>query len=276
MRRLDRTGLLMLAPAVLLLLVVTLWPLGRAVVSSLYRSSLVTPADGAFVGLENYVSVLSSRAWWLAVAVTIGFVVVAVLLQLVLAAAFATTLRRLTHGRAWLQVLLLVPFALLAVVTATVWRDGVTAGFGPQWFGYDGGSAASALAGILAAEVWRGTGITTLILMAGLARVSPSLLEATVADGATAWQRFWRVTRPAAAPAVAVAVVYRALDALRVLEAPLLAGDALPAPVTVLTWDTTFGAFELGLGATMSVLLLVLAAIVGVGLAALLRVRRVV
>ena len=274
-RRLERGGLLWVLPAVLLLLVVTLWPLGRAVYDSLFQASLVTPDSRTFVGVEGYVSTLGSRTWWSAVATTLGFVAAAVALQLLLASAFATALRRVTHGARWLQALLLVPFGLLAVVTATAWRDGLTTGFGPQWFGYDGESAAAGVAALLASEVWRGTGITTLILLAGLARVSPALREAAIADGAHAWQRFWRVTRPAAAPAVAVAVTYRALDALRVLEAPLLASESTPRTVTLLVWDTTFESFELGLGAVVSVLLLVLAGLLGLVLSKGLKVRRV-
>ncbi|GAA2083239.1 hypothetical protein GCM10009821_25360 [Aeromicrobium halocynthiae] len=250
------------------------WPLVVAVRESLFQSSLVVPDDRTFVGIETVASVFSSSTWWSAVAVTLALVVVAVALQLVLAAAFATALRRLTHGTRWLQVLLLVPFATLAVVTAVTWRDGLTAGFAPAWFGYDVDSRSASMAAVVAAEVWRGTGITTVILLAGLARVPSSLREAAVADGATAWQRVWRVTRPAAAPAIAVAVVYRSLDALRALEAPLMADAAAPRTVSTLVWDTTFETFEVGLGAALSLGLLLLAVLVGVALAVTSRMRR--
>lgn len=270
-------GWWLVLPALVVLLVVTLWPLGRAVGMSLYRSSLTAPADRAFVGLDNYVAVLTSRQWWLAVATTLALVGIVVVAQLVLASAFATTLRRVTVAVPVTRVLLLLPFALLAVVTATAWREAVTTGFGQAWFGYDGESAAAVFTGVAAAEIWRGTGITTIILLAGLSRVGPSLRESAVADGATAWQRLWRMTWPAAAPAVAVAVVYRSLDALRVFEGPLLAEDSSRVRTApLLVWDTTFDAFEIGLGAAMSVLLLVLAAVVGLVLALLLRIRRVV
>lgn len=270
----NRGGLLWVLPAVLAVLVLVGWPLVAAVRESLFQSSLVVPDDRTFVGVETIASVLASGVWWSAVGVTLALVAVAVVLQLVLAAAFATALRRLTHGVRWLQVLLLVPFAALAVVTAVTWRDGLTAGFAPSWFGYDVGSPTASVVGVVAAEVWRGTGITTVILLAGLARVPSSLRDAAVADGATAWQRLWRVTRPAAAPAVAVAVVYRSLDALRSLEAPLLADPDAPRTVSTLVWDTTFETFEVGLGAALSLGLLVLAVLVGAMLALLTRLRR--
>ena len=105
----------------------------------------------------------------------------------------------------------------------------------------------------------------------------PSLLESAVADGATPRQRLTRIVLPAAAPAVAVAVVYRSLDAFRAFEGPLLAESSLPRLRTapLLLWDTTFTSFEIGLGAAMSVVLLALVGVLGVGLMLLLRVRRV-
>ncbi len=276
-RRPTKGGWRLVAPALLVLAVVILWPLGRAVYTSLYAESLTTPDDTAFVGADNYVEVVTSLNWWVAVALTLVFVATVVVIQLGLAAAFAAALRRITIIAPYTRILVLVPFALTAVVVAVVWREGVTAGFAPEWFHYSGQGQVSALAAVAASEIWRGTGITTLILLAGLMRVPPSLLESAVADGATARQRLTRVVLPAAAPAVAVAVVYRALDAFRAFEAPLLAEPSLSGLRTapLLVWDTTFTSFEIGLGAAMSVVLLAIVGFLGIMLTLLLRVRRV-
>lgn len=276
-RRPTKGGWRLVAPALLVLAVVFLWPVGRAIHTSLYSESLTTPDDTAFVGADNYVQVVTSLDWWVAVALTLVFVATVVIIQLVLAAGFAAALRRITIIAPYTRILVLVPFALMATVVAVVWRDGVTAGFGPEWFHYSGEGQVSALAAVAASEIWRGTGITTLILLAGLTRVPPSLLESAVADGANARQRLMRVVLPAAAPAVAVAVVYRALDAFRAFEAPLLAEPSLSRLRTapLLVWDTTFTAFEIGLGAAMSVVLLAIAGFLGIMLTLLLRVRRV-
>jgi multiple sugar transport system permease protein len=266
-----------LAPAVVVLLALVGWPLGRAIWLSLSTSRLTTPDDREFVGADNYVEVLTSSTWWFAVCVTLAIVVVAVLLQLVLALVFATALRRVTVLWPLTRVLVLVPFALLSVVTAIVWRDAVTTGFAAQWLDLDGGPL-DALVGVSLGEVWRGTGIATVIVLAGLSRVSEAALVSAVADGATAWQRFRRVILPAAAPALAVAAAYRALDAFRTLEGPLLVDDrdSTWRTAPALLWDTSYSLFEIGLGAAMSVVLLVLAALLGVLLALVLRVRRVV
>ncbi len=277
-KRPVKGGWALLAPAVVVLAVITLWPLGRAVFTSLSTQSQTTPDDTTFAGADNYVEVVTSLDWWVAVALTLVFVAAVVAVQLVLAAGFAAALRRVTVIAPYTRVLVLVPFAVAAVVVAFVWQAGLTEGFGPAWFHYAGDGRLGALAAVAASEVWRGTGITTLILLAGLSRVPPALLESAVADGATGRQRLTRVVLPAAAPAVAVAVAYRSLDAFRAFEAPLLAESELPDLRTapLLLWDTTFTAFEIGLGAAMSVVLLALFGLLGTLLVLLLRVRRVV
>lgn len=266
-----RSGWPLLAPSLLVLAALTLWPLGLLVWTSLRRSSSAV-GDDTFVGLDNLTGLLGSGTWWLAVSVTLLLVAVTVLLQLLLASVVVASIRRLRLPLAVVSVLLLTPFALLPVVTAASWRAAVTSGVGPAWFGYDGGSSAAAAFAVVSGEVWRGTGITAVILLVGLTRVDRRLIDSAIADGATWWQRLLRVTWPAAAPAVAVAVLYRAMDALRALEGPLLAAPSGGVrTVPVLTWETTFDAFERGLGAATGVLLLVLAALVAGLLVAVLR-----
>lgn len=266
-----------LAPAVVVLLVVTVWPVGRAVWTSLRTAPLTSPRDRSFVGLDNYVNVLGSRTWWLAVAATLVIVVVVVALQLVLGLAFAVVLRRLTTVWPVTRVLVLLPFGMLSVVSAVVWRDAVTTGFAVAWFRLDDVGPLGSLVAVSLGEVWRGTGITAVILLAGILRVPTTLLTSAIADGATVRQRLTRVVLPAMGPALAVATTYRALDALRILEGPLVVDEPGAAVRTVpfLVWDTTFSSFELGLGAAMSVLLLLLSGLLAAFLVPLLRVRRI-
>lgn len=267
-----------LAPAVVVLLLVTGWPIGRAIWTSLSTYPLTSPDDRRFVGFDNYADILSSRTWWLAVAATLAIVVVLVAVQLVLGLAFAAALRRVTVLWPLTRVLVLVPFAMLAVVSAVMWRDAVTTGFVAEWFDLDDVGQLGSLVAVSLGEVWRGTGITTVILLAGMYRVPTSLMASAVADGATAWQRLRRIVLPAMGPAIAVATTYRALDAFRMLEGPLLVDEpgATMRTAPLLVWDATFSSFELGLGAAMSVILLVLAGLLAAALVPLLRVRRVV
>lgn len=271
-------GWRLLAPAVIVLLVVTGWPIGRAVQTSLSSYSLANPDDRTFVGVDNYIEVLTSRSWWDAVVISLTIVVGVVILQLALGFAFAVALRRMTVLWPVTRILVLVPFALLAVVSAVIWRDAVTTGFLASWFRLDSVGQAGSLLAVVLGEVWRGVGIVAVILLAGLSRVSGAQLASAVADGATGWQRFRRVLLPAMEPAFAVAITYRALDSFRTLEGPLLvdAPNAELRTAPLLVWNTTFSSFELGLGAAMSVVLLLVAGLLGLVLVLLFRMRRIV
>ena len=275
----PRNPWLLIGPAVAFLVLLAVLPLIRLIAVSVFRASLTSPDDRGFAGVGNYLDIFTSRQWWLAVALTLVVVTMAVLAQLALASAFAGTLRRITVGGPWVQVFLLIPFVLAPVVTATVWRDGWVSGFVPVWLHANlGGGQLAGLAAVLSHEIWRGTGITTVILLAGLSQVKPSLLDSAIADGATAWQRLTMVVLPSVAPAVGVAAVFRSLDALRSIEAPILAADSLGqlSTATQLVWSTSFDSFELGLGAAMSIVLLLVAAGIGFLLTLVLRVRRTI
>ncbi len=277
--RVERNPWVYLGPLVGILVLLTVLPLVRLIVVSLFERSLTAPDDSSFSHVRNFIDVLSARDWWLAVALTLVVVTIAVFAQLLLGAAFAGTLRRITFGGPWVQVLLLVPFVLMPAAVATAWRDGWVEGFATAWFRVDaGGGQLTALATLLSHEVWRGTGVTTVILLAGLSRVKPSLLDAAIADGATARQRLTHVVLPAVAPAVAVVALYRSLDALRSIEAPLLTAGELGdlSTASQLMWTTSFTDFEVGLGAAMALLLIVLAAGLGLLLTLLMQVRRAI
>ena len=267
-----------LAPAVVMLLVITAWPIGRGVWLSLSSYSLTNPEARTFVGFDNYSEVLTNESWWLAIATSLAIVVLVVGAQLVLGFAFALALRRMTVLWPLTRVLVLLPFALMAVVSAVVWRDAATTGFLASWFRLDDVGQLDQLAAVSIGEVWRGTGIVTVILLAGLTQVSSRLYAAAIADGATGWQRVRRVVLPVMGPAVAVAVAYRSLDAFRAIEGPALVDEPGASVRTApqLIWDTTFSSFELGLGAAMSIVLLVVAGLFGAMLVQLFRVRRVV
>lgn len=267
-----------LAPALLVVLVVTIWPIGRGIWLSLHSDPLTNPDDRTFVGVDNYVEVLTSRPWWLAVATSLVIVLIVVVLQLLIGLAFAVALRRLTVLWPVTPLLVLVPFVMLAVVSAVVWRDAVTTGFAAEWFRLGEVGPFGELIGVTAGEVWRGTGITALILLAGLLRLPSSLMAAAVADGATAWQRSRRVVLPAMGPAIAVAATYRSLDTFRILEGPLLVDgpEATIRTAPLLVWDTTFSSLELGLGAAMSMVLLLVMILLAAIMVPLFRVRRVV
>lgn len=263
-------GLGWLLPALLVLVVVTLVPIGRLVWTSLHRS---TTTSDSFVGLDNYTDLITNRTWWLAVATTLVVVASVVLAQVVLGVLFGAAIHRIWPVA---RVVVLVPLLLLSVVNVVAWRDAASGGYLTEWFGIGStdGSAGAQLVAVTIGEVWRGTGLVAAVVALALTAVPASLSAAAVADGATGLQRWRRVVLPSIAPALAGVTAFRVFDTYRVLDGPLLADDSSLRTAPLLTWTTQFSAFELGLGAAMSVLVLLVAVILAALVLPLIRVRR--
>lgn len=262
-----------IGPAVAVLVLVTLVPLGRAVWTSLHRSTLTAPDDTTLVGIDNYVNVLTNRTWWLAVATTLLLVVLVVVTQVLLGCVFGAALNRWSLAWAPARSLVLLPLAVLSVVGVVMWRDAASTGFVAEWFGAADSSTQSLLA-VGVAEVWRGTGLVVVVVAVALSRVPPSLLASATADGATARQRWSKVVMPSIGPALAAIATFRVFDTFRVLDGPLLVDrDSPTRPATVLLWNTQFTDFELGLGAAMSIVLVLTAAALAAIVVPLFRVR---
>lgn len=268
----------LVAPALIVLLAVTAWPLGRAVYLSLFNYPFTNPGARKFVGMDNYRNVLGNGDWWQSVAWAFVIMVLVVLVQMLLGFLFANVLNHLIRLLPIARMLVLVPFAAMSFLVAFSWREALSGGYLNDWFRFDSlGDRADVLT-ICLSEIWRGTGIVAVILLTGLMRIRPALMEAAVADGARPFHRFTRIVLPAVAPAAAVAVTYRALDSLRIFDAPYVVarpGSQVTPPQNWI-FDTSLTEFEFGLGATMSVVFFLIVALIGVVLVRSLRVRRVV
>ncbi len=265
-----RLGLL---PALAVLAVVVLVPLGRIVWTSLHRS---TTTGSSFNGIANFRNLLTNENWWLAVATSLVVVAAIVLTQVVLGLILGTALHRVAVAWPVTRVLVLLPFTLLSVVNVIAWRNSVTGGYLSQWFDIAGSSHLTQFLAVAAGEMWRGTGLVVAVVAIALAAVPAPLVEATIADGATSIQRWRRVAFPFIAPAVAGVAAFRVFDTYRVLDGPLLVDDPSANVSTgpLLTWTTQFTSFELGLGAAMSLIVLVVAVVVAAMIVPLFRVRR--
>src|SRR6185369_5436764 len=217
-----RLGWALCAPAIVVILAVTGYPIGYAVYLSLRRYDLRFPNDSKFVGLANYATVLTSSLWWQALAVTLIITVISVAIQFVLGMALALVMHRALIGRGLVRTVILIPYGIVTVVAAFGWRYAWTPGTGylSGMFG-DATPLSSQVWGIaviILAEVWKTTPFMALLLLAGLALVPEELLRAAKVDGATAWQRFWSVMVPVMKPAILVALLFRTLDAFRIFD----------------------------------------------------------
>jgi ABC-type sugar transport system permease subunit len=224
-----RLALLLCAPALLAICAAALFPLAYTFWESLHLHDLRMPWRGRpLIGLANYAEALADRRFWEALAHTAAFAAVSVGLELVLGLALALLLHRTFAGRGLARTLALLPWAMPAVVVAIVWRflfeqdgaaDGALLATGlveraPPWLSHP----QLAWLPIVLADVWKTTPFVALLLLAGLSAIDPALYEAARIDGAGPLDALLHVTLPSLRPALAVALIFRTVDALRVFD----------------------------------------------------------
>ena len=256
-------GLRLSAPAFIVMILVTAYPLGYALVLSLYKYRLTDPSGKEFIGLKNYVTVLTDPIWWSSLFTTAIITVVSVAIELVLGFGFAWVMYRILRGRSLVRTAILVPYGIITVVSAFIWRYAfqLDSGFVNQWFGLTDfnwfGERWSSLFVITLSEIWKTTPFISLLLLAGLVQVPEDLQEAAKVDGASPWQRLWKVVLPNMKAAIMVAVLFRTLDAWRIFDNPFImtSGANDTETLSILAYRQNVTLVNLGAGSTVSVLL---------------------
>ena len=263
-----RLGWLLCAPAVLVMIVVAAFPIFYAIWLSLQRYDLRFPNEAHFIGLSNYGAVLSSPYWWHALVVTLIITVVSVTIEFVLGMLLAILMFRTLFIRGTMRTISLIPYGIVTVAAAYGWQYAWTPSTGYLSALFHNSApltqTGTAIAIIILAEVWKTTPFMALLLMAGLSLVPEDLLKAAKMDGASAWQRFLRVTLPLMKPAILVALLFRTLDAFRVFDNIyiLTAGGNGTYSVSILGYDNLFRALNLGIGSAISILIFICVAII--------------
>ena len=264
-----KLGWMLAGPAFVIMLLVTAYPILQAVYYSLFNYRLTDPENRSFVGLGNYGVILSDALWWQAVGVTVFITVVTVVVELVLGFGLALVMSKALQSlRPILRAAILIPYAVITVVSAFSWQFAfsITTGFVNSWFAWLPGIGAdtdwfgdkwTSLLVICLAEIWKTTPFISLLLLAGLAQVPDVLQEAAQVDGATWWQRLWRVTIPNMKAAIMVALLFRTLDAFRIFDNVFIMtnGANNTEVLSLLAYRTSIGRLEIGLGSAVSVLL---------------------
>ncbi|MFC7329836.1 carbohydrate ABC transporter permease [Marinactinospora rubrisoli] len=256
-----RLAFWLLVPTVVALGLVVCYPVGSAVVRSLFDDPI--GRDPVFVGADNYLQALvgfDREDFWAAVGNTVFFTVVSVVLETALGLAMALVMHRAFRGRGVVRAAVLLPWALPTAVSAVMWDwmlqpEGiVNALLGTQvvW----GGAEWPAKWSIIVAEVWKTAPFVALLILAGLQTIPPHLYEAAALDGASAWRRFTSVTLPLVRPALVVAVLFRTLDALRMYDLPqiLTGGANNTETLSILVVRTATGELKAGYGGALSTL----------------------
>jgi multiple sugar transport system permease protein len=264
---------LLCAPAVIAMLIVTGYPIGYAVYLSLQKFDLRFPDDKEFVGLSNYIDVLTSSTWWSDIFNTLVITVFSVAIELVLGMLIALVMHRAIFGRGPVRAAILIPYGIVTVVAAFAWRYAFDPGTGfvqglplvadeanPL------GDRQGSFVVIVLTEVWKTTPFMALLLLAGLSLVPDELLEAAKVDGANAVQRFFRITVPLMKPAILVALLFRTLDAFRIFDTVFIQtrGANDTETVSILGYNVLINRVNLGLGSAVSVLIFICVILIAV------------
>jgi multiple sugar transport system permease protein len=261
----TRLGQRLVAPAIVLMLVVTAFPMIRAIYLSLFNYSLTAPEDREFIGLSNYLTALTDSLFWRDTLVTVLYMIVTVGFELVIGFVFALVMHRVVFARGLIRTSILIPYGIITVVSGFAWQFAFSFqnGFINDWLPFLDtdfnwfGQTTPAVVAIMISEIWKTTPFMSLLLLAGLAQVSEDMIEAAKVDGATWFQRLFKVILPNMRAAIMVAVLFRALDAYRIFDNifVMTAGAVNTESISFLTYRQTIEQFQLGIGSALSVLL---------------------
>lgn len=270
MRADRRLAALLVAPALAVTAAVALFPLGWTLWESLHRHDLRMPWLGRpFVGLDNYAEILGDGRFWGAMLHTVFFTAVSVALEIGLGLFLALALNQAFRGRGLVRAAVLIPWSIPTVVAALLWRflfdaqagivNEILVGLGAfdapiVWFV----RAATAWVPVILADVWKTTPFVALLLLAGLQNIDPALYEAADVDGASPWRQLRSITLPLLRPALAVALIFRTLDAFRVFDLIYVLTGGGPGtatePIALYAFNALFSNLRFGYGAALSVI----------------------
>jgi multiple sugar transport system permease protein len=258
-----KLGWLLSAPAFVLMVAVTAYPMANALYLSVFSYRLTDPGGKEFVGPGNYWVVLTDSLWWQDVLTTALITIITVSVELVIGFTLAMVMHRIIFGRRTIRTSILVPYGIITVVSAFAWRYAfaLDSGFVNNWLNLGAfdwfGKQWSSLAVICISEIWKTTPFISLLLLAGLAQVPETLSEAANVDGATFWQRLFKVIIPNMKAAIMVALLFRTLDAWRVFDNVFVmtAGANGSETLSFLTYRQSITRVALGIGSAVSVLL---------------------
>lgn len=227
----QRTGLYLVLPAVIVLLLVFAYPIAQALWLGLFANNLGTGLQPVFIGLGNYIRILGDGFFWQTLVTTFRFTAISVLLELVIGMGIALVLNRAFQGRGAVRTIAILPWALPTALIAMVWawifndqfgiandillrlglvsRDTLVNWLGQPW---------TANLAIIVADVWKTTPFISILLLAGLQSILADLYEAHALDGGTPWQGFWRITVPLLLPQILIATLFRFAQAFGVYD----------------------------------------------------------
>jgi multiple sugar transport system permease protein len=260
-KRMARLGWAFSAPALIIIAAVTIFPIIYSVAMSL--SNVTVSGNGFSLNgftWSNYSLVLQSPKWHYALEFTLIYTFITVLVELVLGTMIALVLQRLTAGRGWMMALLLIPWSMITVINAELWQyifQG-TYGVASYLFGLNNvlGTPTPAIIALMIADIWKTTPFVAIIVLAGLVMLPGDIYEAAEVDGSSGWSTFWRITVPLLRPTLALAVLFRVLQAFGLFDLPYVMTGGGPGTSTtslaILGYKAMFQNLAFGPGAAVA------------------------
>jgi multiple sugar transport system permease protein len=257
-------------PSLVVLTAVLFFPLGYSLYLSFFDYYLPTPTHH-FVGIKQYVSLLSDARLWQSLKTTFQIVIFAVVLQFLIGLLLAFGLYKLTAGAKAFTVLLFLPHILTPVIIGLLLRwmfmnrwgliDIVLSGLGipsPDWFGHPIWAKVS----IILADSWQYTPFITLVLYAGLQSLPQEPVEAALIDGTSGWQLLWHILLPGLKPLIVFVLAIRTMDAFRIFDSIYVLTGGGPGTATetvsIYTYTLAFRLLQIGKASALGVITLVL------------------
>lgn len=276
-RHRTKFGYLLLAPAVLLMALIIVFPILLSVDISLQDVRVARIGDSEPRTLENYDWLVNSGEFWSSLLVTLRLVLVVGGISLVIGLATALLVNNRFHGRSLARLFVALPWAVPEVVATVIWAWMLDSSFGlfnwlllttrvldaPLQFTSDPTAAFSAVAAVM---IWKGYPLMSIMLLAGLQSIPEEHYQAAKVDGASAWQRLLYITLPSLAPVIGVTMVMTTLWVFRdfAIIHVLTRGGPIGSTTTlsILTWEQSFSFFRMGQGAAVGVVTMVICAII--------------
>lgn len=276
MRHESRDAWIMMAPAIIMLLIIAVYPVLRTFWLSLHEMVLTDPGSGyPFIGLENYMEILKDERALASILFTLKFTVATVVLELIIGFAAALVMNKAFKGRGIVRAAILIPWAIPTSVSAMMWKFIYNDQYGlfndvlyrlgiidsyQAWLSTADGSFMA----LVITDVWKTAPYMALLILAGLQIIPEELYEAAKIDGANVFQRFRYVTIPNVKGTVLVALLFRTLDAFRVydLVSVMTGGANQTESVSLYAYNNLMKFLDFGYGSALAVLVFVIVFII--------------
>ncbi len=268
----GRAPFLFLAPAIIVVFAVLIFPIIFSLFVSTYHWPLSEGAGArTFVGFGNYIGLTKDPEFWNSLKLQLGFIFIAIPIELVFGFAAALLLNREFFGSRVVRSLLLLPVFFLPILSGMTWRFMLQPRYGPlnalivrlggpevSWLG----NPVTAYVAIIIQDVWRMWPFMFMLLYAGLTAIPQELMEAAEIDGAGFWRKMGSLTIPLLTPTILTAVLLRIIDALRVFSEVYVMTEGGPGSATMLfslyTQRQAFGYQKVGMASAMAIFLLII------------------